>query len=1396
MSEPLYQSSTLIRLYEHCVLSHQKGFANQSEKICSKHEVNKMASSLPPFPTFDITDQSSLNIRFNKYLDRFDNFIAAMGITNANRKKAMLLHYAGESVHDIYDTLTPMPEPGEGEDVFTVTRNKLKEHFEPHQNDEYQKFVFRQTLQNQGETLDQYHVRLKALAKTCNFTNANGEIKSQLIFGGNSFELKTKILADPTMTLDQILNLGRRVALSTEHAKAMTNQTFNGNINNIVHKKKPDKQSNYTRPSFKQNNVCGLCGGNYPHPGGPKSCPAYNKTCNRCGKLNHYARCCRSNPKNDHPKSYYQKHQPKYSNSHAGGSRPPARRATVNQVSTQSSDEEEEYVYLVKTSNKQQLPHATVNMNNTPIHMMIDSGATINIIDEGTFAMIHPQPEMVANNVHIKPYGTDTDIENIGRFLANIQHKSKNCNAYVYVVKGHFGSLLSYHTATELGLLKIVNQVTDSTVLDEFPGLFDNKIGCLTNFKVKLHVDQDVQPISQPHRRIPFHLRKKVEQKLQELEDNDLIEEVEGPTPWVSPIVTPPKPNNPEEIRLCVDMRSANKAIKRTRHITPTIEDVLSDLNGSTVFSKLDLNQGYHQLLLDDESRYITTFSTHVGLRRYKRLSFGINCASEIFQNALHEVIADLPGAINISDDILVYASNRKEHDIRLQNVLSRLQDRGLTLNKKKCQFYCKSLGYMGYVFTDGGIMPDPKKVEAIQTAPAPTNSAEVRSLLGLATYCSRFIQNFSSITEPMRKLTKEGTQFVWTESQQSAFDKLKASLTADSTMAYFDPKLPTEVIVDASPVGLGAILAQRHNDNVKIISYASRALTPVESRYSQTEREALGIVFGCERFHLYLFGSEFNVVTDHKPLVPMFNHPHSKLPARIERWLLRLQQYNMTVIYRSGKENPADYMSRHPTSSTYTERSEKVTEEYINFLAHHCTPKAMSLDEVKTETLLDPVLQQVITCVRNNQWHNIAYNSEPLNSYYRVRQELCVTDDIILRNQKLVLPEKLHQRAVELAHIGHQGIDKTKSLMREKVWFPKLDRMVEKHVKECVPCQASVLTYTKEPLKMSTLPPRPWSEISVDFYGPVPSGEYLIVVIDDFSRFPIVEIIHSTSSRAVIPCLDKIMSIFGIPDILKSDNGPPFDGHEFRKFADYMGFKHKRITPNWPQANGEAERFMRTLTKAIHSAISDRKPWKQYLHQFLRNYRVTPHKTTNQSPSFALFGRNVKSTLPDILEESQDTLMKETDYTRKMKMKTYADKKHAKSSTIEIGDTVLVRQKKQNKFTTPYNCVPMTVTGKNGCMITAANAAKSITRNISLFKKLPINLNDNQAQNNSVDSDMFDLYESDNIQQQQVNLPVPQAVPIAIPYPRGVLAARGGIRRYPVRRRQAPGYLRDYRAK
>ena len=496
--------------------------------------------------------------------------------------------------------------------------------------------------------------------------------------------------------------------------------------------------------------------------------------------------------------------------------------------------------------------------------------------------------------------------------------------------------------------------------------------------------------------------------------------------------------------------------------------------------TKLDLMQAYHQLELSPSSRQITTFTTHSGLYRYKRLNYGTNSAAELFQHALQKILHDISGVKNIADDILVFGATYQAHNKVLDECLKRLEDHGLTLNFDKCSFLQPRLDFFGLTFSKDGVRADPKKVAALANIATPTTTSEVRSLLGMANYSAQFIPDFATITEPLRQLTHKATKFRWEGEHEDAYQKILHALTNSPVMNYFDTNKETEFSVDASPVGVSAILAQRDSSSStpNIIAYASRALTSTERRYSQTEKKALAIVWRIEHFHLYIYGAPFTLYTDHKALKVIFSNPVSRPPARIERWLLRLQQYQFRVKYKQGSQNPADFLSRHPTPRT--KQHTNIADTYVNFIATTAVPPALPLSEVGEATSNDELLCLV-------QWSN-----NQLNRFKLIKDELTIDYDnsVLLRGTRIVIPTCLTKCVIQIAHEGHQGQAKTKSLLREHVWFPDMDKAVKAELDQCLACQATAQANPPEQLQSSPLPSCVWDKLKIDFYGPLPSGQ------------------------------------------------------------------------------------------------------------------------------------------------------------------------------------------------------------------------------------------------------------------------------------------------------------------
>ena len=607
--------------------------------------------------------------------------------------------------------------------------------------------------------------------------------------------------------------------------------------------------------------------------------------------------------------------------------------------------------------------------------------------------------------------------------------------------------------------------------------------------------------------------------------------------PWVNPVVIVPKNNG--EIRLCIDMRQANRAIMRRRYPIPTVDEVLHTMNGSKVFSKLDLKWGYHQLELSPESREITTFATPDGLFRYKRLLFGVCSASEQYQHEIATVLAGIEGAENISDDIVVDGPDAETRDQRLRQTIERLRDCGLTLNAEKCLFNMDRLVFMGMLLSETGIGPTEDRVKAVLEAGEPTSTTEVRSFLGLANYSSRFIPHFATLSEPLRRLTRIETPFNFGPEQKKSFESLKQKMAEACTLAYFDKNAPTKIITDASPVVLGAVLVQEQGGVWTPVCYASRSLTDCEQRYSQTEKEALGVVWACERFHAYVYGMKFIVETDHKPLETIYG-PRSRPCARIERWVLRLQPYDFNVMYRPGRGNIADSLSRLLHRRVELDKHEHDAEEYVRFVAVNATPTALTTREIEEASAVDEELIEVRKAITKGQF-------DGCKQYMAVAGGICIIGQLVLRGTRIIIPKKLQPRTLALAHEGHLGVVGTKQNLRTKVWWPGMDKAVNRHCRTCHGCQLVARPDPPEPIRSTPLPDGPWQDLAVDLMGPLPSGHSLLVIVDYYSRFYEVEIMQSTTAEKVIDCLADTFSRHELPITIKSDNGPQFRSSEFR---------------------------------------------------------------------------------------------------------------------------------------------------------------------------------------------------------------------------------------------------------
>ena len=572
----------------------------------------------------------------------------------------------------------------------------------------------------------------------------------------------------------------------------------------------------------------------------------------------------------------------------------------------------------------------------------------------------------------------------------------------------------------------------------------------------------------------------------------------------------------------------------------------------------------------------------------------------------------------------------------------------------------------------------------------------------------------FAQIAEPLRMLTRKDQKFVWGDAQKRSFQKLKDMLITAETLAYFKNDCKTRIVGHAGPTGIGAVLTQLQDGMWRVVSCASRSVTDVERRYSQTEKEGLALVWACKRFNLYVFGRQFELETDHKPLQYIYNKS-SKPSARLERWVLRLQGYHFKVIYRPGSTNIADVLSR--LNSVQQKDSSGEEADFVRVIVEESTPVAMTAKEVERESEKDPELCSVRHYIQSSDWSQCK-----MPHYLSVKNELCVLGKLVMRGTRILIPQSLRSEELRLAHEGHQGIVKMKNRLRTKVWWPKMDHDAEKVCKSCHGCQVVGEFCAPEPMQRVEPPSGPWQNVAIDVLGPFPSGENLLVVVDYYSRFFEVVIMRSTTSQKMIEALTPIFTRYGYPFSLKSDNAPQFVSEDFETFLAGHGIQQRKSPPIWPQANGEVERQNMTLLKSLKIAEAEGKAWKDELNKFLLAYRTTPHSSTGVTPAFLMFGRELRTKLPELRSDKSilDESIRDRDWNQKLAGKMYADKqRHAANNTVSPGDKVLLKNTKlPGKLAPNFEPKPYTVQTKEGKELTLKSPEGAVQRRDSSFVK------------------------------------------------------------------------------
>ena len=861
-------------------------------------------------------------------------------------------------------------------------------------------------------------------------------------------------------------------------------------------------------------------------------------------------------------------------------------------------------------------------------------------------------------------------------------------------------------------------------LVSAYPDVFsqdDLDLGHYSGVKHEITLE-DPRPFKQRYRRIPPHMYAEVADHLQQLYASGVIRP--SKSPYSSPIVCGRKKNG--KLRMCVDFRLLNTRTKKDNYCLPRIDEILDSLQGAKYFSKLDLKSGYYQIEMEEKDKELTAFTTGpLGFWEHNRLPFGLCNSPATFQRVMEDCFADLNLKVLFIyiDDLIIFSDTIEEHLQRLEMVFERLRLCGLKLASDKCELIQTEISFLGFIVSSEGIKTDPEKVSKVQEWPVPKCAKDLRSFLGFASYYRRFVEGFSVLAKPLTKLlpasnSKEKTlpPWEWGQSQQAAFDTLKHHLCNAPVLAFPDFQKPfrLEIHVDASGEGLGAVLCQDEGGVVRPVAYASRSLTKAEMRYPPHKREFLGLKWGIvDKFNDYLWGApKFVVKTDNNPLTYVLTS--AKLDATGHRWLAALASYNFDIQYVPGKSNgDADGLSRIPVtvntesiqavcnaiSAPFAECMQIDSDQFDASIDGTAFPH-FSPSEIRKAQNEDEVVGVWMTALRQRKPPRLNNMPQPRKHGVMKRNfsKLFLQRGVMYRDTgscyQLVLPQKLVTVACEALHddCGHQGVEKTLSLIQRRFFWPGMTVDVADWVENCGRCvrfksrphlAPLVGIHTSEPMEL----------VTTDFLKVDESSggtKYILVITDHFTRFAQAVPTRNMSARTTAEALLGFFKNFGLPRRLHSDQGANFESKVIRELCLLLGVSKSRTTPYHPMGNGACERMNQTLIRMLGTLPdSKKKSWPKHLGMLVLAYNSTPHDATGFSPYFLMFGREARlpidnqlprerplQTVEDVKEALDAAWISAQANSKaaKEKSKQYYDRK-VKGACLEPGDRVLVRR-------------------------------------------------------------------------------------------------------------------------
>ena len=1064
--------------------------------------------------------------------------------------------------------------------------------------------------------------------------------------------LQQLLTQDHRKALEELFELARTFEVAEKESlrRAEDNSAINSStVTAAVTGSKPTKRTVTNKKQSGSAGQCASCGGSHLRT----TCKFRNVKCRKCHKQGHIQRVCQSSAV--------------VQSTHS----PHSVESAVVTVSPAESVSDIPPVFQIVD-----LPEFS-----RKLRLVVDSASPITFINSKTWLDLN-KPKLQSTDRVLGAF-EGQPIHPLGYFEAKVSREGEVQNVAVlqmYVsqkginIMGRDGLTKLNITITPemFGRVATIEPVLPAPLqdlLNVYEDLFKPELGHCVTTTANLCLREGAQPKFCKPRKLPFALKPVVGDELDRLERQGVIEKVPH-SDWATPVVIVRKPGG--KVRICGDFKvTINPLLKTDIYPLPNPQELFQALNGGCKFTKLDLADAYLQVELNEESKKMVVINTHKGLYRYRRLPFGLNCAPAIFQKIIDQTVAGIPGVVSYLDDLVVTGKTDQEHIANLKKALDRLKTAGFRLKLEKCEFFQAEVRYLGHIIDKSGIRPQPDKLKAIVDMPFPQNAKELRSFLGMVNYYDKFTPGLASKCAVLNDLLHKDAKWKWSKQHSKAVEVIKTALTSTETLTHYDQDLPLSLACDASTVGVGAVIFHTFPDGKeRPIAYASRKLSKAEKNYAQIQKEALAIIYGVQKFRQYLIGRKFCLITDHKPLLSIFN-PAKGIPemvaSRLQRWAITLSSYNYEVKYQaSNKHGNADALSRLPLD-TDEGSNDELTDTVCLLEQQQLSDLPIKAADIQQGTVSDPILSKVYNFTVRGWPASIKSVPDDIKPFYSKRLELTTFSGCLLLGLRVVVPAQFQEAVLKLLHEGHPGMTRMKSLARLHVWWPLITTDIEQTVQGCTNCAVMARDPQKVPLHSWDFPRKPWQRLHLDYAGPF-KGKMWLILIDAYSKWPEVHEMSETTSKATIQQLRKIFAVQGLPELIVTDNGPQFVSEEFKSFCQQRGIQHKTIAPYHPRSNEEAERLVETFKLSINKA--DPKTTTELENSvlnFLAKYRSTPHTLTNCSPAEMLNQRRLRTTL-DLLHPCQSEIAQ-----GRLRQKVNYDV-HTKARQYVIGDAVWIR--------------------------------------------------------------------------------------------------------------------------